>query len=197
YVSAALIIHNSAGLVCTKPQRYEVAPVGNVLGFKSYPDTCRFKRRSSSIVAQGIITEDAQVCNIGSGVKALGNSAHAPDNPFTGQSVHIGRFSPFERSQPVQFLNRPVRHAVSDNNHVFHKTFSMTLLTASNSALTLTASSATLNTVSGSFNPFPVNVQTTVSPFLKKPALYNLITPASDAAEAGSQKTPSRDAMSL
>src|SRR5208282_3510901 len=42
-----------------------------------------------------------------------------------------------------------------------------------------------------------VNVHTTVSPLAKKPDLYNLITPASDAAEAGSQKTPSHDATSL
>src|SRR5208337_3511586 len=120
YVSAAVIIHNGACLVRAKPQRYEVAPVGDILRIERHPDTCRFKRRSSSIVAQGVITEDAQVCNIGPWVKALGNRAHAPDNPFAGQSVHIGRFSLFERSQPAQFLNRPVRHAVTDNNNVFH-----------------------------------------------------------------------------
>lgn len=51
--------------------------------------------------------------------------------------------------------------------------------------------------VSGSFKPCPVNVQTTVSPFLNIPFLCIFITPAKDAADAGSQNTPSFEARSL
>ena len=45
--------------------------------------------------------------------------------------------------------------------------------------------------MSGSFRPWPVNVQTTVAPSGNNPAWLHLVNPATEAAEAGSQKTPS------
>ena len=51
--------------------------------------------------------------------------------------------------------------------------------------------------LSGSFSPWPVKVQTIVSPGRKKPSLDDFTTPAMGAAEAGSQKTPSHSATSL
>ena len=44
--------------------------------------------------------------------------------------------------------------------------------------------------VSGSFRPWPVRVQTIRSPFLNTPRSAAFLTPATDAAEAGSQKIP-------
>src|SRR5688500_10080768 len=47
---------------------------------------------------------------------------------------------------------------------------------------------------SGSFRPWPVKVQTTVSPFLTRPPSTARRSPATEAADAGSQNTPSRSA---
>ncbi len=49
---------------------------------------------------------------------------------------------------------------------------------------------------SGSFRPWPVRVQTTVSPVRIRPASTARNRPATEAAEAGSQNTPSRSARS-
>src|SRR5580658_1555043 len=44
--------------------------------------------------------------------------------------------------------------------------------------------------VSGSFRPCPVSVQTTIDPGLSRPAAAYLSSPATEAADAGSAKTP-------
>ena len=51
--------------------------------------------------------------------------------------------------------------------------------------------------LSGSFKPFPVKVQVIVAPSLTRPFLLALIKPATDAALAGSHRTPSVLANSL
>src|SRR5688572_4921893 len=50
---------------------------------------------------------------------------------------------------------------------------------------------------SGSLSPWPVSVHTMVPSSRTSPSLTVRMSPATDAAEAGSAKTPSRDAMSL
>ena len=50
----------------------------------------------------------------------------------------------------------------------------------------------------GSFSPEPVMMQTAAFPFRStRPVLVSLTSPATEAAEAGSQKMPSRCAMVL
>src|SRR3989338_8127950 len=51
--------------------------------------------------------------------------------------------------------------------------------------------------VSGSFKPWPVKTQTIVEPSGILPALCNFKVPATEAAEAGSQKMPSLAAITL
>jgi len=51
--------------------------------------------------------------------------------------------------------------------------------------------------LSGSFRPCPVRVQTSLCPARKNPSAPNFITPAIEAADAGSQKIPSVSATIL
>jgi hypothetical protein len=55
----------------------------------------------------------------------------------------------------------------------------------------------TFMAVSGSFNPLPVKIVTTLEPFAILPFSTDLITPANDAAEPGSTKIPSVPAINL
>ena len=59
----------------------------------------------------------------------------------------------------------------------------------------LTSSLEYLIALSGSLSPFPVRIQTTLEPSLTWSLTF--IRPATDAAEAGSAKTPSQEAINL
>src|SRR5690606_2821920 len=68
-------------------------------------------------------------------------------------------------------------------------------ITADSSSGTTWGSVTPATAWSGSFRPWPVSTQTTVSPPRKYPWRASLATPATEMAEAGSQKTPSWAAM--
>ena len=106
-----------------------------------------------------------------------------------------------------QRLNRSERHRQP------HMLYGMIHRTTDNKekyqihALMAAATSSTLTHVVGSdvtaiarstsFKPCPVNVHTAISPCLKTPIPATLRSPATDAAEAGSQKIPSISATIL
>jgi len=69
--------------------------------------------------------------------------------------------------------------------------------TAFKSASTFTGSGEVSMALSGSFKPWPVRVQTTVSPAAMTPCFFIFMAPARLAALAGSQNTPSLEATSL
>ena len=84
------------------------------------------------------------------------------------------------------------RHGVSNISSNTHAHYACNnLATSSRVALTVSGGAEILIAVSASFKPCPVSVHTTVSPSCKTPAWCNFATPATDAADAGSQNTPS------
>src|SRR5512141_872627 len=183
-------------------QRHQVAADSDVVRSEGDSDGGRLERRAAGVDDGGVVPKDTQVRHVAARVHLFRDDLHHPDGAVGRHEIHVRFLRGLERRAVADRRDRPVGHAIADQDDVFsaHRRLLQKpriLRTSPRTGGLVTGATDCAMALSGSFRPCPVSVQTSRCPLRKNPSVPNFITPATEAAEAGSQKIPSVSATIL
>ena len=117
-----LRFQTTAGMVAQEVavQGYEVATQGKVVVGQFHAYACRLQGATALIDNMLVVTEDAAVCHLATGVESVGHGTEQAASSHACQSVGIGGVGMLKQGFSTQCFIVPVGHAVAKYDDMFH-----------------------------------------------------------------------------
>ena len=101
--------------------RRQVAAEGDIALFHLHTGARSLQRGAAGIDQARVIAEDVQNGGIAARGHAARHGAHLAHQPLPCQAVNHRLFRRLQRSFAAQLFHREIRHAVADDQYIFHK----------------------------------------------------------------------------
>ena len=119
-LARGIVLHGLVLEVLILREGDEVGPEGNVVLLHIYAHGEGFQRGTPRIADLCVIAERAEIGDVAAGLVAVGDGLDQPHLPRLCEKVHSGGVGDFERSASAESGDGIIRHAVSENECIFH-----------------------------------------------------------------------------